>query len=134
MKFILACATAIQLVSAAVDIKSVKHASTAQIVPNSYIVELSTGTHLKRGFASPHEELYHDLERRGASWKVNREYSEDLLTGAAVTLGSNADLVKLAEANGVQSITPVYLHPPPKPVYEETLGSTTDGTAPKDVF
>ncbi|KAJ1301889.1 hypothetical protein OPQ81_000729 [Rhizoctonia solani] len=118
MRFIVACATAAQLVSAAVDIKSVKHASTAPIVPNSYIVELSTGSHLKRGFASPHEELYHDLERRGASWEVKKEYSEDLLTGAAVTLGSDLDLVKLAEAD----------------VYEKTLDSATDATAPKDVF
>ncbi|CAE7226259.1 unnamed protein product [Rhizoctonia solani] len=134
MKFVVACAAAAQLVSAAVDIKSVKHASTAPIVPNSYIVELASGSHLKRGFASPHEEFYHDLESRDTKWKVTKEYSEDLLVGAAVTLGSDADLVKLAEANGVQSITPVYLHPPPKPVYEETLKETTDATAPKDVF
>ncbi|CAE6485798.1 unnamed protein product, partial [Rhizoctonia solani] len=123
-----------QLVSGAVDIKSVKHVSTAQIVPNSFLVELSPGTHLKRGFTSPHEELYHDLQRRGAKWKVTKEYAEDLLTGVAVTLDSDADLLKLAQANGVQSITPVYLHPPPKPVYQETLEATVDATAPKDVF
>ncbi|CAE6473946.1 unnamed protein product [Rhizoctonia solani] len=133
MMWIVACAAAAQLVSAAVDIKSVKHVSTAQIVPNSFIVELSTGTHLKRGFASPHEELYHDLERRGVNWKVTKEYSEDLLTGAAVTLRSDADLVKLAKARGVQSITPVYLHPPPQPVYEQAL-KDTNATVPKDVF
>ncbi|CAE6533518.1 unnamed protein product [Rhizoctonia solani] len=132
--WIVACAAAAQMVSAAVDIKSVKHVSTAQIVPNSFIVELSTGTHLKRGFASPHEELYHDLERRSVNWKVTKEYSEALLTGAAVTLSSDADLIKLAKANGVQSITPVYIHPPPKPVYEEALKDTTHATASKDVF
>ncbi|KAH7339260.1 peptidase S8/S53 domain-containing protein [Rhizoctonia solani] len=134
MKFIVACAAAAQLVSAAVDIKSVKHASTAPIVPNSYIVELSSGSHLKRGFASPHEELYHDLKRRGADWEVTKEYSEDLLTGAAVKLGSDVDLVKLAEASGVQSITPVYLHAAPKPVSQQVMKDTTDATAPKDVF
>ncbi|CAE6450175.1 unnamed protein product [Rhizoctonia solani] len=134
MKFIVACAAAAQLVSAAVDIKSIKHASTAQIVPNSYIVELSTGSHLKRGFASPHEELYHDLERRSAEWQVTKEYSDELLTGAAVKLGSDADLVKLAEASGVQSITPVYLHEPPRPVFQQVMKDTTDATAPKDVF
>ncbi|CUA76593.1 Minor extracellular protease vpr [Rhizoctonia solani] len=134
MRLIVACAAAAQLVSGAVDIKSVKHVSTAQIVPNSFLVELSPGTHLKRGFTSPHEELYHDLQRRGAKWKVTKEYAEDLLTGAAVTLDSDADLLKLAQASGVQSITPVYLHPPPKPVYQETLEATVDATAPKDVF
>ncbi|CAE6415692.1 unnamed protein product [Rhizoctonia solani] len=134
MRLIVACAAAAQFVSAAVDIKSVKHASTAPIVPNSYIVELSTGSHLKRGFASPHEELYHDLKRRGANWEVTKEYSEDLLTGAAVKLGSNVDLVKLAEASGVQSITPVYLHAAPKPVSQQVMKDATDATAPKDVF
>ncbi|CAE6539208.1 unnamed protein product [Rhizoctonia solani] len=134
MRLIVACAAAVQLVSAAVDIKSVKHASTAPIVPNSYIVELSTGSHLKRGFESPHEELYHDLKSRGADWEVTKEYSADLLTGAAVTLGSNADLIKLADASGVQSITPVYLHPAPKPVSQQVMKDAIDATAPKDVF
>ncbi|CAE6533031.1 unnamed protein product [Rhizoctonia solani] len=134
MRFIAACAAAAQLVSAAVDIKSVKHVSTAPIVPNSYIVELSAGSHLKRGFASPHEELYHDLKHRDTNWEVTKEYSEDLLTGAAVKLGSDADLVKLAEASGVQSITPVYLHAPPKPVSQQVMKDATDATAPKDVF
>ncbi|CAE6497433.1 unnamed protein product [Rhizoctonia solani] len=133
MRIIAACAAAAQLVSAAVDIKSVKHVSTAPIVPNSYIVELSTGSHLKRGFVSPHEELYHDLKRRGANWEVTKEYSADLLTGAAVKL-SDADLVKLAGVSGVKSITPVYLHQPPKPVFQQVMKDTTDATAPKDVF
>ncbi|CAE7226894.1 unnamed protein product [Rhizoctonia solani] len=134
MRLLVACAAVAPFVSAAVDIKSVKHASTAPIVPNSYIVELSTGSHLKRGFTSPHEELYHDLTRRGASWQVTKEYSDSLLTGAAVKLGSDADLVKLAEASGVESITPVYLHAPPKPVSQQVMKDTTDATAPKDVF
>ena len=59
---------------------------------------LSPDSHLKRGFASPHEELYHDLERRHAKWNVTKEYSDELLTGAAVQLGSRSDLVKLAGA------------------------------------
>ncbi|CAE6403377.1 unnamed protein product [Rhizoctonia solani] len=134
MRFIVACAAAAQLVSAAVDIKSVKHKSTAPIVPNTYIVEIASGNHLKRGFASPHEELYHDLKRRDAKWEVTKEYSDELLTGAAVKVGSDADLLKLAEASGVQSITPVYLHAPPKPVFQQVMKDTTDATAPKDVF
>ncbi|KAG8726781.1 hypothetical protein FRC11_014503, partial [Ceratobasidium sp. 423] len=133
MKFLVACVAAVQLVSATVDIKSVKHSSTAQTVPNSYIVELSPDNHLKRGFASPHEELYHHLKRHGATWKVINEYSDDILTGAAVKLGSKADLVKLAEASGVQSITPVYLHQPPKPVYQQVMHHPDSMTA-KDIY
>ncbi|KEP46652.1 minor extracellular protease vpr protein [Rhizoctonia solani 123E] len=133
MKVFVACAAAAQLVSAAIDLKSFKHASTAQIVPNSYIVALSRNSHIKRGFASPHEELYHDLRRRGANWEVTSEFSDDLYTGAAVTLGSGADLVKLAEANGVQSITPNYLHSSPKPVSQQVI-KDHDGVAPLDVF
>ncbi|KAJ1301871.1 hypothetical protein OPQ81_009098 [Rhizoctonia solani] len=132
MKIFFACAAAAQLVAAAVDINSVKHASTAQIVQNSYIVQLSPGSHLKRGFASPHEELYHDLKRRNANWEVTKEYSDPLLTGAAITLGSHTDLVKLAEATGVQSITPVYLYPPPKPVYQQPIKD--NNTNSKDLF
>ncbi|CAE6398441.1 unnamed protein product [Rhizoctonia solani] len=133
MKFFVACAAAAQLVSAAVDVKSVKHLSTPTVVPNSYIIELSPGSHLKRGFASPHEELYHDLRRRGADWQVIREYSDDLLIGAAITLGSRADLVKLAQATGVQSIAPNYLHSSPRPVSQQVL-KNNDGSTPADVF
>ncbi|CAE6487820.1 unnamed protein product [Rhizoctonia solani] len=133
MKFFAASAALAQLVSAAVDIKSIKHASTVQVVPNSYIVELSPNSHLKRGFASPHEELYHELRRRNAEWEVTKEYSDGLLTGAAVKLGSRTDLVKLAEANGVQSISPIYLHSPPKPVFQQVMKHSTY-SPPKDVF
>ncbi|CAE6448675.1 unnamed protein product [Rhizoctonia solani] len=133
MKAVVACAAAARLVSAAIDFESVMHASTAQIVPNSYIVGLSRNTHIKRGFASPHEELYHDLRRRGANWEVMREFSDELYTGAAVTLGSGVDLVKLAEASGVQSITPNYLHSSPEPVPHQVI-QDNNGTAPPDVF
>ncbi|CAE6463384.1 unnamed protein product [Rhizoctonia solani] len=134
MKFFAAFAALAHLASATVDIKSIKHASTSQVVPNSYIVVLSPDSHLKRGFASPHKELYHDLERRGAKWKVTKEYSDDLLTGVAVKLGSREDLVKLVKANGVQSITPIYLHSPPRPLFQQVLTNYNYPTPPKDVF
>ncbi|CUA68407.1 Minor extracellular protease vpr [Rhizoctonia solani] len=133
MRPFVACAAAAQLVLAAVDINSIQHKSSAPVVPNSYIVSLATNSHIKRGFASAHEELYHDLRRRGADWQVIREYSGDLLTGAAVELSSSADLVKLAQANGVQSITPNYLHSSPKPVSQQVI-KDYDGAAPADVF
>ncbi|KAG8756358.1 hypothetical protein FRC11_005399 [Ceratobasidium sp. 423] len=137
MKFIIPCVVVAQLVSATVDIKSINRgrASTARTVPNSYIVELSKGSsHFKRGFASPHEEFYHDLRRRGVNWEVTKEYSDNLLTGAAVKLRSDVDLVKLAEAAGVESIAPVYLYPAPKPVSHQAMGLPTNPTALDDLF
>ncbi|CAE6418377.1 unnamed protein product [Rhizoctonia solani] len=133
MRFFVACAAAAQLVLAAVDIDSVKHESTAPVVPNSYIINLSVNSHIKRGFASPHEELYHDLRRRNANWEVIREYSGEPFNGVAVKLGSSADLVKLAQADGVQSITPNYIHSSPKPVSHQIM-KDQDGAAPADVF
>ncbi|CAE7144667.1 unnamed protein product [Rhizoctonia solani] len=130
MKFLVPLAL-IQLVSATVDVKSIKHASTVKAVPNCYIVELSPDSHLKRGFVSPHEELYHDLERRNVKINVVKEYADDLLIGAAVKLDNKADLVKLAGADGVLSITPNYLHPPPKPVYQKPIKHSS---TPRDVF
>ncbi|CAE6445663.1 unnamed protein product, partial [Rhizoctonia solani] len=119
--------------TAAIDPKSVKNQSTAQVVPNSYIIGLSPNNHVKRGFSSAHEELYHDLRRNGADWDVIRGFSDPLLTGAAVKLNNPSDLVKLAQANGVESITPNYLHPPPKPVSQQSM-KDNDGVAPVDVF
>ncbi|QRV93660.1 pyrolysin [Ceratobasidium sp. AG-Ba] len=135
MRVLVAAATAaaVQLVAGAVDLKSVKHASTANVVPGSYIVTLAEGSHLKRGFSSPHAELYHDLDARATNYEVSKEWSDPLLTGAAVKLGSDADLIKLAQANGVQSITPVHIYPGPKPVSKSIVG-TSDPTAAKDTF
>ncbi|KEP46704.1 minor extracellular protease vpr protein, partial [Rhizoctonia solani 123E] len=132
MRFLAASVAVAQLVRATVDVKSITRASTAQIVPNAYILELSPNSHLKRSFASPHEELYHDLQRRGVNWELTKEYSEDFFTGAAIKLARSSDLVKLAEANGVQSITPIYLHSPPKLSSRQVTERGT--TAPKDTF
>ncbi|KAG8791308.1 hypothetical protein FRC12_009583 [Ceratobasidium sp. 428] len=97
-----ATAAAAHLVAGAVDLKSVKHVSTANVVPGAYIVTLDPGSHLKRGFSSPHSDLYSELKARGANWEVTKEYDDPLLTGAAIKLDSDADLVKLAQASGVE--------------------------------
>ncbi|KAH7317526.1 peptidase S8/S53 domain-containing protein [Rhizoctonia solani] len=114
MKLTNACVivTAARFVTAAIGLGSIRHPLTMEV---SYIVELSRDTHLKRGFSSSHEELYYNLDRRGATWEVVKEYSDPLLTGAAAKLGSDADLLALAQATGVQSITPVRLHSSPRP-------------------
>ncbi|KAB5590081.1 Minor extracellular protease vpr [Ceratobasidium theobromae] len=107
----------LQLVSAAVNIDSIKQLTSSEIVENAFIVELKTGTHLKRGFDSPHQELYHDLQRRKASLSVRAEYTSEILTGVAIQLGSSADLPKLAEVASVQSIFPITRVPgPPSPI------------------
>ncbi|CAE6450001.1 unnamed protein product [Rhizoctonia solani] len=116
MRLLLVVVAIAQLAAAVVDWSSVPHETSANIVPGAYIVELLPGSHLKRGFTSPHAELYHDLARRGTLWKVTREYSCDIMTGVALTLGSPEDLLKLAESGNVQSIFPVYSHSLPDPI------------------
>jgi len=65
---------------------------------------------------------------------VTREYSGNLLTGAAVKLGNDVDLVKLAVVAGVETIAPVYLYPPPKPVFHRAKRATANATALGDSF
>ncbi|KAF8754573.1 Subtilisin-like protein [Rhizoctonia solani] len=113
---------------------SINRSPNSRTVLNSYIVELFRDNHLKRGFASPHEELHHDLRRRGATWEVTREYSGNILTGAAIKLASDADLPKLAGATSVESITPIYLHRAPKPVFQQVMQVTPNGTAFNEPF
>ncbi|CAE7233221.1 unnamed protein product [Rhizoctonia solani] len=131
MRSFIGFAAVVQLVSAAVDIKSIKYEQTTHVVPNSYIVALSPNGHLKRGFTSPHHELYHDLQRRGTKWKVTRNYSSNVFTGAAVQIGSAADLFKLAKVSSVRSITPNYIYPAPKPVFRH-IKSNKKRAIPED--
>ncbi|KAG9102642.1 hypothetical protein FRC06_001557 [Ceratobasidium sp. 370] len=53
---------------------------------------------------------------------ATKEYSDPIFTGAAIKLGSQADLLKLAQAAGVEAIYPVYLRSPPKPIQLTALG------------
>ncbi|KAG8706822.1 hypothetical protein FRC08_000848 [Ceratobasidium sp. 394] len=67
MRFSYAVAAGVvRLAAAAVPLDSISQEITEDIVPGAYIVELNPGSHLKRGFSSPHVELYHDLKRRDA--------------------------------------------------------------------
>ncbi|KAH7337244.1 subtilisin-like protease [Rhizoctonia solani] len=133
MRPLLFVAAIAQLATAAVDISSIPRETSANIVPGAYIVELAPGSHLKRGFISPHAELYHDLARRGVLWEVTREYSCDIMTGVALTLGSPDDLRRLAESGNVQSIFPVYSHSLPDPIDPQILsGPYQSPTRPRD--
>ncbi|EUC63183.1 minor extracellular protease vpr protein [Rhizoctonia solani AG-3 Rhs1AP] len=124
MRLLLFVAAIAQLAAAVVDLSSVPHETSANIVPGAYIIELSPGSHLKRGFVSPHAELYHHLARSGALWQVTREYSCDIMTGVALTLGSPDDLRKLAESSNVQSIFPVYSHSLPDPIDPQIISDS----------
>ncbi|CAE6542896.1 unnamed protein product [Rhizoctonia solani] len=133
MRLLLFAAAIAQLAVAVVDLSTVPHETSSNIVPGAYIVELSPGSHLKRGFVSPHEELYHDLARRAVLLQVTTEYSSDIMTGVALTLGSPDDLLKLAELENVQSIFPVYSHSLPDPIDPQTLyGPYQPPTQPRD--
>ncbi|CAE6439730.1 unnamed protein product [Rhizoctonia solani] len=133
MRLLLFVAAIVQLAVAEVDISSIPRETSANIVPGAYIVELLPGSSLKRGFTSPHAELYHDLARRGVLWQVTREYSCDIMTGVALTLGSPDDLTKLAESGNVQSIFPVYSHSLPDPIEPQILsGPYQPPSQPRD--
>ncbi|KAG8728430.1 hypothetical protein FRC11_011074 [Ceratobasidium sp. 423] len=133
MRPLLLVAAVAQLAAAVVDISTVPRETSDNVVPGAYIVELSSGSHLKRGFASPHAELYHDLARRGTLWEVTREFSSDIITGVALQLGSDADLLKLAQSDGVQRIIPVYSHSLPDPIDPQILsGPYQPPSQPRD--
>ncbi|CAE6444590.1 unnamed protein product [Rhizoctonia solani] len=133
MRPLLFAAAIAQLVIAVVDITTVPRQTSDNIVPGAYIVELSPGSSIKRGFTSPHAELYHDLARRGAFWEVTREYSCDFMIGVALKLGSDSDLLKLAQSEGVQSIIPVYSHSLPDPIDPQILsGPYQPPSQPRD--
>ncbi|KAG9098284.1 hypothetical protein FS749_004226 [Ceratobasidium sp. UAMH 11750] len=121
MRLLLAVAAVVQFAAAAVDVHTVRYPSAGNTIPNSYIVELKQDLHLKRGFISPHAELYHDLARRGATWEATREYSDPIFTGAAVKLGSHADLSKLAQAPGVEAIYPISVYEHLKPAHPSAI-------------
>lgn len=70
-----------------------KNSTPANTVPGRYIVEMSDVSSLagKRSFvASPHEELYSTLRRRGISFEVKNEFNErDIWVGATLQLKSD---------------------------------------------
>ncbi|KAG8763401.1 hypothetical protein FRC12_008567 [Ceratobasidium sp. 428] len=114
MRVLLAVAAA-QLVAAAVDIDSA-HRSSTIIVPDSYIIQFQKDSgHLKRGFVSPHEEFYHDLRARGATWQTTKEFTDPIFTGTVIKFGSHYDINKLAQVQaasleGSGSIERIYLN------------------------
>lgn len=101
-----ALAAAIPLVSAAVDISSIPRVSSANVVPNKYIVELASSGELpgspgaKRAFSvrfslsdySPKALTYSPqphlaLKRRGSPWDVEGEFdANSIFVGATVSV------------------------------------------------
>ncbi|KAB5590080.1 Minor extracellular protease vpr protein [Ceratobasidium theobromae] len=116
------------LASAAVDSDSKKRVPSLAVAKNVFVVELKSGTNLKRGFDSPHQELYYDLQRRGANWITRAEYRSEILTGVTIQVGSKADLLKLSQITNVRSISPVYRRPVPHPVISQVLTNATTNT------
>jgi hypothetical protein len=85
------------LASAAIrNIRDLEGRSTLKVVPNTYIVELSSAANIneferrRRSHDSSlerrHELFYRDLEDRAIHYKVRREWSSDVLTGVSLTL------------------------------------------------
>ncbi|KIO28455.1 hypothetical protein M407DRAFT_22350 [Tulasnella calospora MUT 4182] len=105
-------ALASSALAAIADIDSVPRESSAQVVPGAYIVELSSGSLPSK--RSLHEDLYSELNRRGVSWNLRKQFSGDIFSGASVQVSSNSDLLAVASATNVVAIYPVYLRWGPK--------------------
>lgn len=98
--------------AAIADIDSVPRESSDQVVPGAYIVELSGGSLPSK--RSLHEDLYSELNRRGVSWNLRKQFSSDFFSGASVQVSSPSDLLALASVSTVTAIYPVYLRWGPK--------------------
>ncbi len=147
----------LSLVSAFVDISSVKRVSSAEIIPGAYIVELDKPNALGRRSTltvssiertsyvhddlnatlpqQPHVALYKALNSNGADWTLRQEYDvEGLFVGASVTVKSDKDLIALSQVPHVLSIKPVYLHRAPTPVSMYKPFGKNDPKVPVDTF
>ncbi|KZT61997.1 subtilisin-like protein [Calocera cornea HHB12733] len=91
-------------------------AAALEVVPNAYIVEFETLSGLSPRL-SPHAVFYASLVDAGIKHSVRTEYNvPELFVGAAVNIhdATNADI--LSSFDGVKSVSPVHIYPPPKPV------------------
>ncbi|KAG8967619.1 hypothetical protein FRC03_009648 [Tulasnella sp. 419] len=128
------------VVSAAVDLSTIRRVSSVQVVPDTYIVELEQPSLLRGSSASkraysPHDALYKGLRKRAASWETTKEYNDaEVFVGASVKMTSEADLTKLAEIEGVKAIHPVYIHPRPEPMEFYIPQGNSDSKLPSDTF
>ncbi|KAG8987098.1 hypothetical protein FRB90_003599, partial [Tulasnella sp. 427] len=126
----------ISAVSAAVDLSSIKHVSSANVVPGAYMVELDKPNALgRRSVVTPHSALYRSLNGRGASWDLRKEYhADDIFVGVSLNIKSDEDLKTLAQVPHVKSIKPVFLHPRPEPVSFYQPTGKNDPKLPPDTF
>ncbi|KAG8903005.1 hypothetical protein FRB99_003838 [Tulasnella sp. 403] len=126
----------LSLVSAAVDLSTVKRVSSAPVVPGAYIVELDAPNALgRRSVRTAHQYLARAMQEQGAKWDLVKEFNLDgLFIGASVKIDSDKDLLALAQVPHVKSIKPVYLHPRPKPVSLHVVSGKNDPNLPVDTF
>ncbi|KAG8987085.1 hypothetical protein FRB90_003613, partial [Tulasnella sp. 427] len=126
----------ISAVSAAVDLSSIKHASSAKVVPGAYMVELGKPNALgRRSVVTPHSALYRSLNERGTSWDLRQEYdADDVFVGVSLNIKSDEDLKTLVQVPHVKSIKPVFLHPRPEPVSFYQPTGKNDPKLPPDTF
>ncbi|QRV96031.1 minor extracellular protease vpr protein [Ceratobasidium sp. AG-Ba] len=115
MRSLVAIASIVHLVAAAVDVHTILHKTTARYVPGSYLVGTNSNTHLARGFASPHAELEYDLRRRGVTYTITRVFSDsEIWNGVTVQVNDPSDLVEIARAAGVTSVHRNYIRELPR--------------------
>ncbi|KAG9012621.1 hypothetical protein FRB90_006564 [Tulasnella sp. 427] len=78
-----------------------------------------------------HEDLYSELNRRGVSWDLRQQWSNDIFSGASVRVSSKSDLLSIASVSTVVGIYPVYIRWGPK---WKSGGTPTTGNLPVDVM
>ncbi|KAJ7594531.1 subtilisin-like protease [Mycena floridula] len=117
---------------ATVPISSIKRVTNLPDVPNAFIIEVDTASHIPtKRTLSPHENLYAALKERDVGFDVKKEFdSSGLFVGAFVTL---QDAKKLATTPGIKAIRPVKRIPrPARPVSTHVVTGKDDPQVPPD--
>ncbi|KAK4698738.1 endonuclease III, partial [Phenoliferia sp. Uapishka_3] len=105
------------LFTLAVAAKSNLPAAKTRLVPNKYIVSLSSDSSLKRSYSSPGAALTASLQSRGVAGGVQvvKEFNSALFAGVVVRVSDGHDISAIYDLEGIEQVWPVRLYPAPKP-------------------
>ncbi|KAF8894316.1 pyrolysin [Gymnopilus junonius] len=116
-------------------ISQVQRVSKLPTVPNKFIIEVAQLSDIptKRSFIRSLDAVYANLQERGVSFDVTKEFdSLGLFVGAAVTINNAQDVASISKTPGVVAIRPVVRIQPPKPVLSHVVTSVNDPQVPPD--
>ncbi|KAF8149470.1 pyrolysin [Crassisporium funariophilum] len=116
-------------------ISSVKRVSNLPIVPNKFIIEVTSLTDIpsKRSYTRSLDAVYASLQDRAIGFDVTKEFNAlGLFVGAAVTLNNPQDAAAVATTPGVLAIRPVIMFDQPRPVKSHVVTGLGDPQVPLD--